>query len=719
MNSSSQFLLFNTSANIIHFYCILYHLPTSSWYIKNDKVPPYFKEDCRKLSRRYLNNVIYTERNPRKIIIHASCNKSSALIMFLKLIVFSLFLAGPVFGSNRHRRNDSLVFPTDVRKNSNSLLLVNPEQVRTLEETIQRFLAAIAQPIKGPIILRSTENNNLQMSIREMCDSARNRLMQFADDCNLTVTVQRYSNSLRKLPVSKDWFSEAMLQIAFFLRDVGDMINETGDKIEKYFGVHGAASPKNQQLMKQSEDLEFLGVIYNAADFGERLSRCLLRMPKLKRHESSTDLDHVFFNITKNPPQIALKTLKSSLQSTPINDFSQNRARNVWHSYLCRSLAKQQGVVLRDCVRDLQNLEKCIRNLKTESVDRPRSIKESKWFRSIEQLSDCEVRVDEDGKQRIACKFDRKMPKTVHQKMKYTFEKILNRRISKRSSFHRAVDDLSDTLSQKPWGQRLANEFCQFCMIYDNGLKKLRRSSQLAARDSRAAAKHRKVLKAFQVYRDGAYERMFGAIGGLHRSTTEFQKFLVKGVQNVMNEAWQSNVKIMSCMMDWMNKVLDFYSDSDSSSGQQPSDASKTEGKLDGSEDWDSDYFDSGERKIRKTVPGRSAASRKAEASMNDLIESMNRVSRVRSTNDTSMLAGLTDNLLLVTMFIETLGFVSTLYCFEQGMKNETLSLNFEDRRRLTRRSLLPLDDKRPFDSIPEDYAPFALHENLTIVVYH
>ncbi|XP_076644682.1 uncharacterized protein LOC143354457 [Halictus rubicundus] len=626
--------------------------------------------------------------------------------------------AGPVFGSNRHKRNDSLIVPTDVRKNSNSFLLVNPEQVKTLEDTVRRFLSAMAEPIKGPIILRST-GNNLQTSIREMCDSARTKLMRFANDCDLTVTVQRYNRGLRKLPASKDWFSEAMLQIAFLLSDVGDMVNEIGDKIQKYFGMQATVSTKNQQLMKHSEDLEFLGVIYNAADFGERLSRCLLRMPKLKRHESSTDLNHVFFNITKNPPQIALKTLQSSLQSTPVNDLSKNRAPNLWHSYLCRSLAKQQGIALHDCVHDLQNLDKCVRNLQSGSVDRPRKIKENKWFRSIEQLSDCEVHVREDGKRRVTCKSDRKTPKTVHQKMKYTFEKILNRRISKRSPFHRAVRDLGDTLSQKPWGQRLANEFCQFCMIHDNGLKKLRRSSQLAARDNRAAAKHRQVVKAFHVYRNGAFERMFGAIGGLHRSTTEFQKFLVKGVQNVMNESWQSNVKIMSCMMDWMNKVLDFYSDSDSNHGQKPSDTSKTEEESNETDDWDSDYFDSGGRKIRKNAPRRSAAPGKAVASMNDLIESMNRVSRVRSTNDTSMLAGLTDNLLLVTMFIETLGFVSTLYCFEQGMKNETQSLNFEDHRRLTRRSLFPLDDKRSFDWIPEDYAPFELHENLTIVVHH
>nr|XP_033332679.1 uncharacterized protein LOC117224103 [Megalopta genalis] len=606
--------------------------------------------------------------------------------MFRNSIFLLLLLGviGRVISSEHRKRNNSLVLPEN--EQSHSLLLVNPEQVKSLEETIRRFLSTLAEPINKPIILRST-GNNLQSSIREMCDSMRNKLMGFAEDCNLTTTAERYRQSSKELPVSSDWFSEAMLQIAFLLRDVGDMVNEIGDKIKKHFGERSIVSPKSQQPMQHSEDLEFLGVIYDAADFGERLSHCLNRLSKLKRQESPFDIKHILLNIAKNPPEIAVEVLESSLQYASTGDIPKNRARSNWHAYFCRSMIKHEGAAaaFRNCVQDLQNLERCVQSPETRSVNRGRKNEENQWLKAIEQLSDCEVRTDEDGIQKVICKSGSKMPKTVQQKMKYTFEKILDRKISKRSTFHRAVRDLSDTLSKKPWGRKLSDQCYQFSMIYDNGLQKLKRSSVLAARDSRAAAKHRKVLGAFQVYRNGAFERIFGAIGGLHRSTTEFEKFLVGGVQNIMNESWQSHMKIMSCMMDWMNKVLQFYSDNGSGLGEKPPETNKVAEESNESDNWSSEFFESDKRRTKKASRHRSAALGRAEASMDNFIESMNRVSRVRSTNDTSMLAGLTNNLLLVTMFVETLGFVSTLYCFEHGMKNETEPPHFEDDNRLTR----------------------------------
>lgn len=45
----------------------------------------------------------------------------------------------------------------------------------------------------------------------------------------------------------------------------------------------------------------------------------------------------------------------------------------------------------------------------------------------------------------------------------------------------------------------------------------------------------------------------------------------------------------------------------------------------------------------------------------------MSRVSSVRSENDRSTLACLSNNLLLVTMFMETISLVSTLFCLGKG----------------------------------------------------
>lgn len=232
-----------------------------------------------------------------------------------------------------------------------------------------------------------------------------------------------------------------------------------------------------------------MGVVYDAADFAEGLSRCLVRMSVTKGRKSSIDLNHVVLNITKNTPEIAVRIFELSFQNTSPEDIPKSRAHKSWHAYLCLSMVKEQKIDYDDCVRDLKKLEKCLRSLKRQSESHPRKTEEERWLRAIEQLSDCDAITDEKGKQKIYCRWSRKMPRTVQQKLKFSFEKIFPKRISKRSPFHRAVRDLSYTLSRKSWGQRFANELCQFCMIHEDGLKKLEKVSAIAARDRSAVAK--------------------------------------------------------------------------------------------------------------------------------------------------------------------------------------------------------------------------------------
>lgn len=52
-------------------------------------------------------------------------------------------------------------------------------------------------------------------------------------------------------------------------------------------------------------------------------------------------------------------------------------------------------------------------------------------------------------------------------------------------------------------------------------------------------------------------------------------------------------------------------------------------------------------------------------------MHSMNHVSKMRSRYNRSTLACLANNLLLVTMFMETISFVSTLFCLGE-QKNES-----------------------------------------------
>lgn len=96
---------------------------------------------------------------------------------------------------------------------------------------------------------------------------------------------------------------------------------------------------------------------------------------------------------------------------------------------------------------------------------------------------------DKYGETEVSCKPDRTMPRKIKKKTKYVFERILDRKIPRGSSFHRAVSDLGDTFSESEWGQRFIDELCQYFGIYEDGKKKLSRFSKSANRNKKAAVK--------------------------------------------------------------------------------------------------------------------------------------------------------------------------------------------------------------------------------------
>lgn len=103
-----------------------------------------------------------------------------------------------------------------------------------------------------------------------------------------------------------------------------------------------------------------------------------------------------------------------------------------------------------------------------------------------------------------------------------------------------------------------------------------------------------------------------------------------------------------------------------------------------------------------------------ADNSMNSLVESMNHLNRYRDVDDNSMLASVANNLLLIVIFIETLGFVSSLYALGQT-PNEYASLEIEYRWNRERRSLFPSQYDQIIDFPSRDHPLFAYDKNSTL----
>lgn len=205
------------------------------------------------------------------------------------------------------------------------------------------------------------------------------------------------------------------------------------------------------------------------------------------KRKGSFDLNRAVLNLTKYPPNAALKIFRSNIGSTPLNTSSRG-ARKSWHAVLCLSMIKEEGIRYNDCIRDLRHLDTCLRSLKQRSGQRS-NVAAEPWTKAIQRLSDCKIEKDKQGKVQVTCKPSRRTQGNVKQKMRYMFQRILGKRLPKRSPLNRAANDLGDAMSKSDWGRKLVDELCQCFTIYEDGNRKLQRLLALADKDKRAMAR--------------------------------------------------------------------------------------------------------------------------------------------------------------------------------------------------------------------------------------
>ncbi|XP_043520294.1 uncharacterized protein LOC122534065 isoform X1 [Frieseomelitta varia] len=628
------------------------------------------------------------------------------LTMIFKLISFLVFLSlAARFSVSEHvARNDSPVLH-DARTDPNNFVLVNPSQVRRLERTIRNFFSKMSEVTEEPAALKSKSSNsyNLLSTVREICKSIRERLVQLAHDVGLINTVRRYEKSSNAAPMSDDWYSESLLQSVYMIRDLGNVINEIRSSTGLYIEEGNATSREgSKQLSRQANGFKFLGVVHDIADYSDRLFQCLLEMMDTRKHgASSLSLNRAIFRLAKQSPKATVETLKITARNTSQANLLKNHPRQKsWHVYLCLSMLNE-GIDFNDCVRELQRFDECANSSRQPSSAGTRNSDVKSWTRAIRSLSDCKILVDKYGETMVSCHTDRKIPMRIERKARYVFEKMLGKKISKGSPFYRAAGDLGDTLSKSELGQRFVDELCQYVRIYEDGQRKLKRLSKSVHRDRRAMVKHGEISKALKLYKRGALVRTFGAINKMHHSAIDFEKFFAEGMKDTLTEAWQSHVRILSSLMDWMTKLLELHNGG-SFSGKEPSSSDTSTSQVEWNSDENSNSENMQELVARATRP-RSEMIKDVDSSMNSLIESMNHLTRHRNASNKNTLTCIANNLLLVMIFMETIGFVSSLYCLGHSTNDQTSS-EFDDEWNRERRSLVAAEYDEIVDLISRDY---------------
>ncbi|KAG7190819.1 hypothetical protein KM043_006888 [Ampulex compressa] len=562
--------------------------------------------------------------------------------------------------------------------------LLNPRQVYQAEKVIQGFLSRLAGPMKQPITLRSSKSNSLQRSIGQICERIRSKLIEFAEAYGLTTSVRGYKRSLSNVTLSEDWFTEIILRGSLVMYDLVNMAEDVWSSIDFHFDKNDAVPSMTEDAVAHAGGFQFLGTFKNATNISERLFRCLSLMSNKSQDKSSFDISAVLAKFARNTPNNVLKKFRSKLEVLP---SKQHLANQKLHIFICHSVTNNNH---EECIRALKSLDKCIfdpdkrPNNKTEN----HQFHAKSWLSMVEYLSECKADVRQDGKVYVKCNFQGKMPKQTSRQLKYVYERILNRRISKRSPLHRVINDLGRVLSKRTWGKRFTHELYQYTAIYQEGHRKTMQLAKFAQKDRKMIPRYKKIARALNLYKRGLLLDTMGAIGRMHRTAQDLEKFLINGIKIVLNETWHSHIRILTCITEWMTKLLDLYgynvSDEEEATASISSEVSPV--VVESIEQIDSDFDDSAEDQARINGSQEATISqfkkdklRIVDASFRNLMQSMQRMSKFRRANDKSTLACLANNILLVAMFMETVGFVSTLFCLGHANKNESTASEIKD----------------------------------------
>ncbi|KAK2586215.1 hypothetical protein KPH14_001473 [Odynerus spinipes] len=642
--------------------------------------------------------------------------------MFSKEILLFLFL-GTLVTKSFSKRNDNR--SRSWTEDSKDVFL-SSKHVDLAERAIENFLTKLTGPISSPIALRqsSNEKEGLEQTICEVSHVVRRNLMDFAKACGLTSTVRRYERNSNIYEKSNDWLSEVLLRGSLLLHDLGGIMEEVSSSVNRHFRQYNLTLLENE-VSDKKKNPRFLGTIDDFSEFCAQLYEC--SRSKIQRSPMIHIFAQALANMARESPKHTLRDLGSRLDDALANGSSNGSPIGHLHIFFCNLASNNTGHSDYACVEEFERFRECLSipkysltKMSKSELDNRKNFWRNRWLSGIGDLSNCVAEYDEDGNANVKCKTSRRMPKNPARRIKYIYESLLGQKLSRRSPLHRAANDLGNVISMTPWGRQLTEEMYHYLSIYQDGVKKMNRLSRLQKKDKNSTAKYKQVSRSLRLYKKGLLLKTLDSIDRIHRTTIEFEKIVVSGIKTAMNENWQSHLRILSCVSDWMSKLLLLYdyeeeeeSETITTTARPPLSTESKELTYELSDDSDNIQEDA-------LIPSKKVLKEAADKSFEKLIRSMNRVS-VRTAYEKSTLVNLANNLLLTAMFMETIGFVSALFSLGSSNKEEIHSSEGKDdwSARRKRRSLTfenPRNDSEAIEKEDFSYQIEILREVVLMI---
>lgn len=140
-----------------------------------------------------------------------------------------------------------------------SFVLVNPKQIQHAKIIIKHFLARLTGSFAQPITLRlsSSDGGSLASTISEISKIIRAKIMEFAQISGLTASIREYKQILWNSTISKNWFTESLVQGSLLLYDLIGIGEEIGFAINHYFKTYNMTLYEDKVSSKISKERLF------------------------------------------------------------------------------------------------------------------------------------------------------------------------------------------------------------------------------------------------------------------------------------------------------------------------------------------------------------------------------------------------------------------------------------------------------------------------------
>ncbi|XP_066581669.1 uncharacterized protein [Prorops nasuta] len=579
--------------------------------------------------------------------------------------------------------------------------LLDDWQRKQVEEAIQQFMLALVGPAPKGVNWRPNNKETVPETIEKISTGIRNKLFNFANSIGLKRSSGRYTKNFfnSNQEPNNDWLSESVLQGTLMSTDLTEMINELCTQLQKYFRAFGVNFSPDQHISSfGSTDMKPFSSLDGLSDSGLSFFKCM--SDNIKSRKNAFSFNDALANLTSGSPEETSKLMKEYIRNFIFTlPTKMNKFNSEMHDLICNFVTNNDSNRYKTCITEMKHIKDCmLKNRKSKMRRSQKSV--PAWLNEMESISDCQFQKNRQGKNNISCrKIEKKIPKGTNRQVKYIYRTILSDQIPPNSSLNYAIKEFSKSLSKSNYSMTLCKDVCRHFVIYNEGKQKVERLARLSKNDKNSFIRYKNMTRSLEIYKRGLLKSAINTGKKMHHLAIAVENYLGNGIYKGKKKYWD---RILEKLGKWFASLLSLIACEQEDTITKPeihwtppvTTSTTSLPTVPDNSDYNSEYAESNENdeEVESTENNftgskekfgfyappyyrrKNDKKRESNETFNALIKSMTNLSKTRDSKRESVLVALANNLLLAAMFMETVGFISTL--FYVGNTNKPIGIS-------------------------------------------